>query len=134
MLRKKAIIFFDGYCHLCNGAVQFIISRDTGKYFTYAPLQGPTAQEELSEIFKMKELPDSLILVEDGKLHVESTAALKIAGKLRFPWNLLHTFIIIPKIIRDPLYRFVARRRYKWFGKREHCAMPPDGWKERFLP
>lgn len=134
MTPEKAIVFFDGYCHLCNGAVRFIIKRDSRNYFKFAPLQGQRAYTDLPESFKTNKQPDSLILLENGQIYIESTAALKIAAKLRFPWNLINAFIIIPTCMRDPVYRFVAKRRYAWFGKSDHCAMPAQGWKERFLP
>ncbi|MCC5929803.1 MAG: DUF393 domain-containing protein [Cyclobacteriaceae bacterium] len=133
MVDKKAIVFFDGYCHLCNGAVLFIIQRDSGNYFSFAPLQGITAQTELPAKFEKEDLPDSLILLENGNIYIESTAAFKIAGKLRFPWNLLYMFIIVPKFLRDLAYRFIATRRYQWFGKRDSCSIPGAGWKDRFL-
>ncbi len=75
----------------------------------------------------------SLIYIEKGRIYRESTAALKVARKLKFPLKLLYGFIIIPRVIRDPLYRYVARNRYRWFGKRQECMVPSENLLHRFL-
>lgn len=128
------IIFFDGICNLCNGAVQFIIRHDKRKTYRFASLQSEFAQKLLNKFrIKITEPPQSILLMRNGKTYGESTAALRIAQKLGGGWKLLSIFLIIPKFISDALYRFVARNRYKWFGKRDTCMIPTPELKERFL-
>ncbi|MDZ4846967.1 MAG: DCC1-like thiol-disulfide oxidoreductase family protein [Chitinophagales bacterium] len=130
---KESIVLFDGVCNLCNASVQFIIKRDKKKRFKFASLQSDFAQQ----LFKKQQFDsqgiDSVVLFENDKLHVRSTAALKIARKLDRMWFLFYSFVIIPAPLRDVVYDFIARNRYKWFGKKEFCAMPEPGMKERFL-
>jgi predicted DCC family thiol-disulfide oxidoreductase YuxK len=127
----KRIIFFDGVCNLCNGAVNFVIDRDPQGLFKLAPLQSEIATKYLDKerISKL----DSIVLYEDGKIYEKSTAALKIAKKLNGAWFLLYVFIVIPPFIRNIFYNIVAKYRYKWFGKRETCRMPTTDIKDRFL-
>ena len=121
---------FDGVCNLCNGAVTFIIDRDPDAYFTFAPLQSEMAHDLLGEAAERLE---SIVLVENGKHYTESTAALRIARRLRGPWPLLYGFVVVPKALRDSVYRFIAANRYRWFGKRESCRLPTPELKKRFL-
>jgi predicted DCC family thiol-disulfide oxidoreductase YuxK len=129
-IRGQGIILFDGVCNLCNGAVTFIIDRDRDAYFTFAPLQSDTARELLGE---EAERLESIVLVEDGKHYTESTAALRIARRLRGPWPLLYGFIIVPRGLRDRVYRFIAANRYRWFGKTDSCRLPTPELRKRFL-
>lgn len=132
-IENKSIIFFDGVCNLCNNSVNFIIKRDKHKRFLYASLQSDAARDILLQ-FKIKNSDlDSIILVEHGKLYQKSTAILKIAKQLNGLWRLNYVFIIIPKIIRDFVYDIIAKRRYKWFGKRSVCMIPTNDMKLRFL-
>lgn len=126
---KKAIILFDGICHFCNGAVQFIIKRDRRAYFQFASLQSSVAKSLLSN----HPAKDSIVLIEDGQYYTESTAVLHIARNLDGLWKLVSIFFVLPKALRDPLYRFLARHRYQWFGQRQTCMVPTPEVKERFL-
>lgn len=128
-----AIIFFDGVCNLCNGAVQFIIARDYRNVFQFASLQSGFAKEKLAPYGIVPDQHQSIILLRDGKVYQQSSAALRIAKNLSWLWPLLYGFIIIPPFIRDALYRFVANNRYRWFGKRESCWLPDAALKSRFL-
>ncbi len=130
-MTHKRIIFFDGVCNLCNGAVNFVIDRDPKGLFKLAPLQSEIATDYLDEgrISKL----DSIVLYEDGKIYEKSTAALRIAKELNGAWFLLYAFIIIPPFIRNFLYNFIAKNRYKWFGKRETCRLPSQDIQDRFL-
>jgi predicted DCC family thiol-disulfide oxidoreductase YuxK len=128
----QPIIFFDGVCNLCNGAINFIIDHDRNGYFKFAPLQSIAAEQYIP--LTIKENADSIILINtEGKISSKSTAALKIAKKLNGLWKIFFIFIIIPKFIRDYLYDFIAKNRYKWFGKRDSCRMPTTEIKNRFL-
>lgn len=125
------IIFFDGVCNLCNGAVNFVIDRDPDKFFKFAPLQSEEANKYLPKE-NLKEL-NSIVYFQNGKIHTKSSAALRIGRKLAGPVKLVYVFIIFPPFIRDLIYDFIARNRYKWFGKKDTCRLPEPGIKERFL-
>eukprot|EP01137_Pigoraptor_chileana_P024619 Opistho-2@7295 len=127
------IIFFDGVCNLCNGAVQFAIQRDNQDIFRFASLQSDVAATELAKYGINPNQLNSIVLLEDGKVYQQSTAALRIARRLNNPWPLLYAFILVPKFIRDGVYRFIAKYRYKWFGKKESCWVPTAGLKRKFL-
>ena len=126
------IIFFDGVCNFCNFWVNFILKRDKKRYFRFAPLQGETAAKMLAGISKDKY--DSVILFENEKQYTGSTAVLRISRKLDGGWKLIYALIIIPGIIRDPLYKLIANNRYKLFGKKDACMVPSADVKDRFLP
>jgi predicted DCC family thiol-disulfide oxidoreductase YuxK len=123
MQTPAAIIFFDGYCHLCCRSVKFILRRDPRGYFTYAPIDGATADQLLKKS-STSPLPDSIVLYENGKIYTRSTAALRVARKLCGAWPLLYIFMLIPPPIRNAVYNIIARNRYKWFGRSESCWMP----------
>jgi len=132
-MSKDAIIFFDGVCNLCNGAVQFVIKRDHHHEFKFASLQSNFAKETLNNFNLKAAHGDSLILLENGKLYEASTAVLRIAKKLTGLWPLLYVFIVIPPFLRNAVYRWVARHRYQWFGKQDQCWVPTPELKSRFL-
>lgn len=131
--QAPSIIFFDGVCNLCQGSVQFIIKRDPHRRFRFAQLQSEAAAEHLKPHGVDPSALDSVVLLQDGRVYTEARAALKIAAGLRFPWPLLGGFRVLPDAVLNPFYRFVARRRYRWFGKSEHCMLPTPELKERFL-
>jgi predicted DCC family thiol-disulfide oxidoreductase YuxK len=127
----QPIIFFDGVCNLCNGAINFIIDHDKKGYFKFAPLQSGVAKKFVPQ--SIMENTDSIILLESDKIYSKSTAALRVAKKLDGLWKAMYVLIIFPKFIRDYIYDFIAKNRYKWFGKRETCRMPTEDIKNRFL-
>lgn len=127
------IILFDGICNLCNGSVQFVIRQDKKKLFKFASLQSETGQSLLRQRdFDTKSM-DSFVLISEGKYYTQSTAALKVLKLLGGRWSILYLFIFIPAFIRNAVYNFIARNRYRWFGKRDSCMMPDEKLKERFL-
>lgn len=128
-----AIVFFDGVCNLCNGAVNFIIDRDPEGYFRFAPLQSDVAQRHLDETSKSAGELDTIVLLERGNAYMRSTAALRIARKLSRPWPLLFLAIVVPHPLRDAAYNWIANNRYGWFGRRDQCRMPTPELKDRFL-
>lgn len=132
-MSSQSVIFFDGVCNLCNSTVQFVIKHDRRQYFKFAALQSEFAQEQLSGFVLKAKRGDSFVLVEDGKVYEQSTAALRVAKKLSGFWRLLYIFIVVPPFVRDAVYNFVARNRYKWFGKQESCWVPTPDLKSRFL-
>ncbi len=129
----SAIILFDGVCNFCNGSVNFIIEHDKENYFRFAPLQSEIGQELLDKYNINKAETDSVILIEDEKVFTYSTAALKVAQKLDGAWSWLYAFIIVPKPIRDFLYKLFAKNRYRLFGKQDACMMPTPEIRARFL-
>lgn len=127
------IIFYDGECGLCNKSIQFVMRHDRDQVFYYAPLQGDTAERAQ---LKPEGDPEawSVVLVDEKGVHRRSTAALRIASKLGGFWSLLALFLIVPRFIRDAVYGWVARNRYRVWGKLEACPLPPPEARARFLP
>ena len=128
-----SIILFDGVCNLCNGAVNFVIKRDPGNVFKFTPLQEKQGVLLLKKHAIDAQKLDSIVLVENKKVYTKSSAALRIARKMSNLWPLFFVLLIIPKFIRDGVYDFIAKNRYKWFGKKEQCMIPTPGLKEKFL-
>jgi predicted DCC family thiol-disulfide oxidoreductase YuxK len=126
-------VLFDGDCNLCNGAVQFILRRDRRAVFQFASLQSAAGRQLLVAADAPAQLPDSLVLVQNGVLALKSTAALHIARGLRWPWPLFAVFFVVPRLLRDLIYDWIARNRYRWFGKREACMVPTPALRARFL-
>jgi predicted DCC family thiol-disulfide oxidoreductase YuxK len=129
----KPIVLFDGVCNLCNSVVQFIIKRDKKKQFLFASLQGKTGQEVLKKFNLPSADFDSFIVLEGDKVYTRSTAALHMLKKMSGGWKFLYGFIIVPRFIRNAVYDWIARNRYKWYGKRNECMIPTPDLKERFL-
>jgi predicted DCC family thiol-disulfide oxidoreductase YuxK len=128
----KRIILFDGVCNLCNSSVQFILKRDPNGYYKFASLQGECGQRLLKKHGLNTNL-NSFVLIEDEKVYVKSSAALRVCSKLIGAWKMLSIFQILPPFFRDLIYDVVATNRYKWFGKRDSCMLPLPEWKQRFL-
>ena len=118
---------------MCNGAVQFIIKRDKRKYFSFASLQSAEGQRVLNKYDLPSTDFNSFVLIENGKAFTRSAAALKVAKKLNGLWPLLYGFMIVPGFIRDAIYNWIAKNRYKWFGKKDACMIPTPELKARFL-
>lgn len=129
----SSVILFDGVCNLCNGAVQFIIARDPAAHFHFAALQSEASARLIATTGAREPLPDSMVLVEDGRVWTRSAAALRIARRLKFPWPAAYAMIVVPRPLRDWVYNLVARNRYGWFGRRDACMVPTPGLRARFL-
>jgi len=128
-----SIILFDGVCNLCNGAVNFVIKRDPGNVFKFTPLQEKQGVLLLKKHAIDAQELDSIVLVENKKVYTKSSAALRIARKMSNLWPLFFVLLIIPSFIRDGVYDFIAKNRYKWFGKKKQCMIPTPGLREKFL-
>lgn len=128
-----SLVLFDGVCHLCNGFVQFVIARDPAGRFQFGALQTPSARRVLDLHDTPDPLPDTLVLVDQGRVFTRSTAVLRIARHLTFPWPLAYAFLAVPRPLRDGIYAIVARHRYQWFGKRDHCMVPTPAVRARFI-
>lgn len=132
-MEHRPVVFFDGVCNLCNRSVQFIIKHDEAGKFMFASLQSDYAQKELGVAFNPEARAESLKLLENGKLYVRSSAALRIARRLSGAWSILFVFYIIPAFIRDFFYNLVSKNRYRIWGRTAHCQIPDQHTKERFL-
>jgi predicted DCC family thiol-disulfide oxidoreductase YuxK len=105
------IVLYDGTCSFCSRCVQFLLAR--------LGVQG--------------RLPDSVVLVEHGRVHVRLAATLRMCGHLRFPWPLFRVFLLVPRFLADPVYDWFARNRYRWFARQDRCLLPRPEWRDRFL-
>ncbi len=130
----KQVILFDGLCNLCNGAVTKIIRLDKKNVFLFCSLQSEAGKKILSHIKVDASKIDSIILYEPGiAYHIKSSAALEIMNTLGGIWKLSKIFLILPTPIRNLLYDFIAKNRYRWFGKKEQCMIPTPELKSKFL-
>jgi len=128
------LVLFDGVCNLCNGFVQFVISHDPRARFQFAALQSEVGQALLAQLgHRVAITPETVMLLENGRLYTHSTAALRIARGLGWPWRGFSAALVLPRFLRDAAYRLVARHRYKWFGRQESCWLPTPELKARFL-
>ncbi|MCH7409195.1 DCC1-like thiol-disulfide oxidoreductase family protein [Belliella sp. DSM 111904] len=127
------IVLFDGVCNLCNSAIDFIIRNDKKNRFKVGALQDDRVKEILKNYQIDETYLDSLILVSGDQVYYRSTAALKIAKNLSGLWPILYGFIILPSFVRDPIYDWIAKNRYKWFGKKETCRLPTEEEKAKFI-
>jgi predicted DCC family thiol-disulfide oxidoreductase YuxK len=127
------LILFDGVCNLCNGAVQFIIKRDAKRKFRFASLQSATAQQLIKGLALSGPHLYSIILIRDGKVYDRSSAILEIAKQLPGLWSALYLFKIIPRFLRDAMYVWISKNRYRFFGKKDECMIPTADLKSRFI-
>lgn len=130
----RPLLLYDGNCGLCDRSVQFVLRRDRGGHFRFAALQSEPARRLVAELGFDPEAVDSVILVdEEGNAARESTAALRTAARLGWPWRALAAALVLPRALRDPVYRFIAKRRLRWFGSADACRLPAPGEREQFL-
>jgi len=127
------VVLFDGVCNLCNASVRFIINRDSRGRFKFASLQSVVAKQILKEIGVDTDALSTIVLIRQERCYVRSDAILEIARKLDGIWPLIYAARIIPRFIRDGVYRLIARHRYSWFGKKDSCMVPTPDLKTRFL-
>jgi predicted DCC family thiol-disulfide oxidoreductase YuxK len=130
---NKAIILFDGVCNFCNSSINFVIRHDKKNYFLFATFQSEKGRELLKKLNVDNTQTDSVVLIENSKVYIKSTAALRISKHLNRLYPLFYGCIIIPPFIRNAVYDYVARNRYKWFGKKEICMVPTNEIKEKFI-
>jgi predicted DCC family thiol-disulfide oxidoreductase YuxK len=130
---EHPVLLFDGVCNLCNSSVQFIIERDPDARFRFASLQSEEGQVVLSRFENRPSDLSSVVLIQDDQLYARSEAALLVARQLGGGWSLLYAFIVVPRPIRDAVYDWIARNRYRWFGKKDACMIPSPDLQSRFL-
>lgn len=138
-------MLFDGTCNFCDSAIHFVIDHERDTELVFAPLQSDVAVKLLAEAMgeeRAKEIrdgtdgsgdPDSVVFLDDGKAYTHSAGALRVARHLRAPWRWLGVLWIVPRPIRDAVYRWFARHRYRWFGKADACLVPTPELRARFL-
>ena len=132
-MNNQSIILFDGVCNFCNSAVNFTLKRNSKADIFFAPLQSEAGQKLLAQFHLPIDSLESFVFIENDKPYNRSTAVLKVCRHLRGLWPLCYGFIIVPKFIRDGIYNWIAKNRYKWFGKKETCMIPTPEVKTRFL-
>ena len=132
--KNKKLILFDGTCNLCNSSVKYIIKHDKKNIFIFTALQNNTGKQ-IIEYFKIdtNKIDSILLMSSKNTIESKSTAVLKIAYHLGFPQNITCVFIIIPRSIRDAIYQYISKNRYKWFGKNNTCLIPSPLLKNKFL-
>jgi predicted DCC family thiol-disulfide oxidoreductase YuxK len=132
------VLLFDGECNFCNATVLFVVDRDPAAVIRFAALQSGAAARALTAAgadaaAEQRDL-DTVVLLEGGRMHVRSTAALRVARRLAWPWPLLYyAFILVPAPVRDLAYRLVARNRYRWWGRSAECRVPTPELRARIL-
>jgi predicted DCC family thiol-disulfide oxidoreductase YuxK len=132
--KHKQLILFDGVCNLCNSSINYVIKYDKNDVFMFAPLQGEAGKQIIQKFHLDTSKTDSILLYSEEKgLQIKSSAALAIASKLGLPRNLLTIFYIIPPFIRNWVYDYIAKNRYKWYGKKEACMIPTPELQAKFL-
>ncbi|GAA4281826.1 thiol-disulfide oxidoreductase DCC family protein [Gaetbulibacter aestuarii] len=130
----KYLILFDGVCNLCNSSIQYVIKYDKKNQFMFTALQSNTGKALIERFNIDTQKTDSVLLYTPEKgLDYKSTAALKVAYRLGFPHALWCVFFIVPTFLRNWIYDFIARNRYKWFGKKAECMVPTPELKAKFL-
>ncbi|WP_078380999.1 thiol-disulfide oxidoreductase DCC family protein [Sutcliffiella halmapala] len=130
---SQPILLFDGVCNMCNSLVMFVIKHDKKAVFKFASLQSEVGQS----ILKNLDLPlndfDSFYFIDGDNYYTKSSAGLKVLKNLGGAWKFFYPLIIVPKPLRDLIYGYIAKNRYKWFGKKDECMIPSPDMKKRFL-
>ena len=132
-MNENAIILFDGVCNFCNAAFNFVLKQDKKGVFRFAPLQSEAGQRLLKQYNLSTAEFDSFVLIDNGKIYKKSSASLRVMNKLPWYWKEAQLLRIIPTPFRDAIYDFIAKNRYKWFGKKEQCMIPTPEMRNRFL-
>lgn len=127
------VLLFDGSCNLCNFWVNFLLAADSKHKLKFAAQQSAGGKQLLLQYGCDSDVLESVILIDKGTRYAKSAAILKCLRLLGGIWRLLYVLVIIPRPVRDFLYDFIARHRYRWFGKRDQCRIPSAQEQERFL-
>ncbi len=132
-MEDHPVILFDGVCNFCNSTVNFVIKRDKKSVLRFATLQSRMAEGILANEHSGKRDLNSFVFIEKNTIYTRSTAALRVCRYMNGLWPMMYGFMIVPRFIRDGIYNWVARNRYKWFGKKEVCMIPTPELQSRFL-
>jgi predicted DCC family thiol-disulfide oxidoreductase YuxK len=145
LMSDAPVVLFDGTCNFCDQSLHFVMDHERAPSLRFAAIQSEPASALLERVTTAEQAsllrkgvngdgdPDSVILIEDGHLFTHSSAALRIARYLKWPWSWLRVFVIVPRPLRDVVYRWFARHRYQWFGKVDACRVPTPELRARFL-
>jgi predicted DCC family thiol-disulfide oxidoreductase YuxK len=137
MSSEPPTLLFDGVCNLCSKTVQFIVDHEEAPTIRFCSIQSEAGRALLERHGRLDVVaqadPDTMIFVEDGRAYDRSTGALKVARHLKAPWCWGRVALVLPRFLRDLGYRFIAKNRYRWFGKTESCLVPSKALRERFL-
>lgn len=133
MTSERSIVLFDGVCNLCNNTVDRIIRNDKHDRFLFCALQSEKGKNLLAQFHIDPSQTDSIVLIEGRTAYIRSDAALHISKKMSGLYPLLQAGYILPKFIRDGLYNWIAKNRYRWFGKKETCRIPTAKEQEKFI-
>lgn len=128
VVNKGPILLFDGVCNLCDSLVQFVIRHDPKAKFSFLSLQSEEGKTLLTQFHLSTDDMDTFVMIEGDRYFDRSTAGLRTLWGLGGRWRLFYIFIVVPRPIRDCVYTFIARRRYRWFGKKETCMIPTSPW------
>jgi len=132
-IANKPVLLFDGYCNFCSNTVQFILKHERHQDLNFASLQSDTGVVLLKKYHIDPAKTDSLVLIENSRAYIKSSAALRVSKHLKGLYPALYAFMLIPAFLRNVVYDFIARNRYKWFGKSDSCMLPDASVKKRFI-
>lgn len=127
------VILFDGVCNLCNSSVNWVIDRDSKNLFQFASLQSDYGISVVKKFSITGNYMDTVVLLEEDKIFMRSDAVLRILKHLGGVYSLAYVFILVPRFIRDFVYKVIAKNRYRWFGKQDACRIPSPDLKAKFL-
>ncbi len=130
----RPILIFDGVCNFCNGSVDFLLRRDRAGRFLFASNQSEAGRALLGRFGVDPDGVESVYLVEGDRIWSKSSATIAIARRMPWPWRIGSVGAIIPRVVRDALYDWIARNRYRWFGKSDSCRLPTEADRGKFLP
>ncbi len=131
-INSKTVLFFDGSCGLCNRSVKFVLRKEKKSELIFSALQSEFAKKTLQP-FNLEGKLDSMVFLENGKIHLQSSAALRVTKYLKGLWPLMMIFIIVPPFIRNGIYNYIAKNRITWFGTADYCEMMTPELRKRFL-
>ena len=129
----KHLILFDGICNLCNASIQYVIKHDKKDVFRFTPIQSEVGRKVIKDFQINTKKTDSIILYSKKRISYKSSAVLKIAMVLGLPISIFGVFWIVPPFIRNWVYDYIAKNRYKWYGKRESCMVPTQETESKFI-
>lgn len=132
ILKKQPILLIDGDCVLCNNSVNYLLQRESSPKLSFATLSSETGKA-LIEYFEIPQDVDSMVLIKNYSVHIKSCAALRLTLYMKGLWPLLVVFVVIPPFLRNIVYDYIAKRRYKKFGKTTNCALIDQKYRNRFL-
>lgn len=133
LIKNKTILLFDGYCNLCQASVKFILKHERNNYIYFTSLQSPIGIDIQNHYSINHKKIDSFIFIENNNAYIKSSAAIRVSKYLKGFYPFCLWLLIVPPFIRNWIYDYIAKNRYKWFGKKESCLVPDENLAKRFL-